>query len=208
MRLILLGPPGAGKGTQAEKLKQKFGLAHISTGDILRKTVEEKNSLGEKVRSFMDKGELVPDSLLFALLENKLKEGNFVLDGFPRNLTQAKKLNEILEKKGENINLVINIKVDEEVIVKRLTRRFICPKCGKIYNEEKERCDNCGAKLSRRNDDNLDIVLKRIEVYKKHTYPLINYYEEKGILRHVQGNISPEKIFQNIVFLLKGEKIA
>lgn len=207
MRLILLGPPGAGKGTQAENLKKKFDLAHISTGDILRKAVQGKNPLEGKVKSFMERGELVPDSLLFTLLESKLREGNFVLDGFPRNLTQAKKLDEILEKKRENINLVINIKVDEKVIVERLTRRFICLKCGKIYNDEKERCDNCGAELSRRNDDNLSTVLKRIEVYKKHTYPLINYYEERGILRHVQGNIPPEKIFQNIVFLLKREGI-
>ncbi len=207
MRLILLGPPGAGKGTQAENLKKKFGLAHISTGDILRKAVEGKNPLGEEVKSFIERGELVSDSLLFTLLESKLREGNFVLDGFPRNLAQAKKLNEILEKKRGNINLVINIKVDEKIIVERLTRRFICSKCGKIYNEKKERCDNCGAKLSHRNDDNLDTVLKRIEVYKKHTYPLINYYEERGILRHVQGNISPKEVFQNIVFLLKGEGI-
>jgi len=208
MRLILLGPPGAGKGTQAESLKKKFGLTHISTGDILRKAVEGKNPLGEEVKSFMERGELVPDSLLFTLLGSKLREGNFVLDGFPRNLTQAKKLDEILEKKRENINLVINIKVDEKVIVERLTRRFICLKCGKIYNDEKKRCDNCGAKLSQRNDDNLNTVLKRIEVYEKHTYPLINYYEERGILRHVQGNVSPEEVFQNIVFLLKEEKIA
>ncbi|MCD6232375.1 adenylate kinase [Candidatus Aerophobetes bacterium] len=204
MRLVLLGPPAAGKGTQAEKLKKKFGLVHIATGDILRKAAEEKNPLGEKVRNFMEKGELVPDPLLFTLLENKLRGRDFVLDGFPRNLTQAEKLDRLLE---DGIDLVINIKVDEKTVFERISRRLICPICGKIYREKKQKCDICGTKLFRRDDDNPETILKRIEVYKKYTYPLISYYEKKGILRHIQGNKSPEQIFQDILLLLKEEGI-
>ena len=203
MRLVLLGPPGAGKGTQAQKLSKGFGLVHLSTGDLLRKAVNEGNSLGQRAKSFMNKGELVPDSIILELLESEIeKKDNFILDGFPRNLTQAEKLSEVLQQKGKKLDLVINLEVDEATIIKRLTRRMICPKCGKIYHIDEigpeKICQRCGVKLYQRSDDDEKVIKNRFQVYLKHTRPLIEYYKRKGILYQISGKGSPEEISERI----------
>jgi len=204
MRIVLLGPPGAGKGTQAQKLSKEFGLVHLSTGDLLRKAVSEGNSLGQRVKSFMNKGELVPDSIILELLESEIneKKDNFILDGFPRNLTQAEKLSKVLQQKGKNLDFVINLEIDEATVIKRLIGRAVCPKCGKIYRIDEvgpeKICQSCGAKLYQRSDDDENVIKNRFQVYLEHTRPLIDYYKDKGILYQISGKGSPEEIFKRI----------
>lgn len=215
MYMVLLGPPGAGKGTQGEKLKDKLDLIHIAMGNLLRETVKKKTPSGEKVRAFMEEGKLVPDGVILELLKNEIeleKEG-FILDGFPRNLSQARKLDELLDKEAEKLDLVINLEVKKAVLIKRLRGRLICSECGKVYHKSKidhsmEICKDCGASLLQRNDDNSDIIKKRIEVYLEHTHPLIDYYRKKKILRNVQGEGTSEEVFQRIMDLFKEKKIA
>lgn len=213
MRVVLLGPPGAGKGTQAKKLKDKLSLVHIATGDLLREAVVKKTPLGKEAQSFMKEGKLVPDYIILEILRNKIKEERkgFILDGFPRNLFQAKKLDDFLDKENKKLDWVINLEIRESVIIERLTSRLICPQCGHIYNREnlnesRKVCQVCGASLFRRNDDNPETVKERIRVYLEHTYPLIDYYRRRKVLLNVQGEGSPEEVFQEIVNLLKEGK--
>ncbi len=204
MRIVILGPPGAGKGTQAQKLSREFGLVHLSTGDFLRKAISEGNSLGQRAKSFMNKGELVSDSIILELLESKINDikGNFILDGFPRNLIQAKGLDRFLQQKGEKLDLVINLEIDEATVVKRLTGRIICPGCGKISHlnevDSKRICQNCGAELYRRSDDGENVIKNRFKVYLEHTHPLTDYYKRRGILCQISGKDSPKEIFERI----------
>jgi len=215
MHLVLLGAPGAGKGTQVEKLKDKLGLVHIAAGDLLRKAVEERTLLGQKAENFIKQGRLVSDDIVLELLENKIREEKkgFILDGFPRNLFQAKKLDEILDEQNRKLDLVINLKVKESVIIERLSGRLVCSGCGRIYNKENlgnfsSTCRVCGASFFQRDDDNPEAIKERIKTYLKYTHPLINYYRKKKILYNIEGEQSPEKIVQEILnFLSKKEKI-
>lgn len=203
MNIILIGPPGCGKGTQAKKISERYGLAHVSTGDLLRKTVAEKTELGLKAKGYMGKGKLVPDKLVIELMKEKLSD-NVLLDGFPRSLNQA-----VMLKNFFDVNAVLNIDVDFDVLVKRLTGRRSCG-CGAVYHveynppEKENVCDKCGSRLYQRDDDREEVVVKRLETYKKETAPLIKYYSEKGKLKTVDGNGSIDETFRKICEILKG----
>ncbi len=208
MRLILLGPPGAGKGTQAVSISEQFKIPHISTGDIFRKNIKEGTDLGKKAKSFMDNGELVPDSLVVEIVEDRLKEDDcrtgFLLDGFPRTVFQAEALGKVLKANNSELNRVINISVDPEVLVERITGRRICKACGATYhihfNPTKVEgiCDMCGGQLYQRADDNEETVSNRISVYMNETSPLINYYTEKNIIANINGQQDIRKVLEDI----------
>jgi adenylate kinase len=214
MRLILLGPPGAGKGTQAEFIIEKYGIPHISTGDIFRKNIKEGTALGTRAKSFMDKGELVPDSLVVEIVEDRLKEADcikgFLLDGFPRTEVQALELDKVLEKMGVDLNAVINIKVNPEILVSRAIGRRICRTCGATYhvvnNPPKLEgvCDKCGGELYQRSDDVEETVKNRINVYVNETSPLIHYYEKRGKLVDIEGEQDIDVVSEDIVNALRG----
>jgi adenylate kinase len=215
MHLVLLGAPGAGKGTQVERLKGKLGLVHVATGDLLRKAVKERTLLGQKAQNFIKEGKLVSDDIVLELLEDRIREEKkgFILDGFPRNLWQAKKLDEILHRENRKLDLVINLEVKESTIIERLSRRLVCSSCGRIYNKENlgdfsSKCRVCGASFFQRDDDNPEAIKERIKTYLKHTHPLISYYRKKKILYNIEGKQSPEEITRKILnFLGKKEKI-
>lgn len=208
MRLILLGPPGAGKGTQAASITKQYNVPHISTGDIFRKNIKEGTELGKKATAYMDKGELVPDSLVVALVEDRLtwedaKEG-FLLDGFPRTIAQAEALDSVLENMKCALNKVINIEVDSNILVERAVGRRICKNCGATYhikfNPSKVEavCDVCSGELYQRNDDNEETVTNRIKVYEAETSPLIEYYTNKNVILNVDGQQDISKVFEDI----------
>lgn len=208
MRLILLGPPGAGKGTQAASISKQYNIPHISTGDIFRKNIKEGTELGKKATEYMDKGELVPDSLVVALVEDRLtwddaKDG-FLLDGFPRTIAQAQALDSVLEKMKCALNKVINIKVDSNILVERAVGRRICKNCGATYhikfNPSKVEgvCDICSGELYQRNDDIEETVTNRIKVYASETSPLIEYYTNKNVILNVDGQQDISKVFDDI----------
>ncbi|RLF97393.1 adenylate kinase [Thermococci archaeon] len=200
MRIVVLGPPGAGKGTQAEMLERELGLKHLSTGDILREEVRKGTELGKRAEKYMKSGELVPDDLIVEMMEKEIsKYDNFVLDGFPRNLKQAEALDKMCR-----IDKVILLEVPDEVILERLSLRRSCPKCNRVYHlkynppKENEICDYCGVKLYQRDDDKEEVIKKRLEVYRKETEPIAKFYREKGILVKVNGSKSIEEIFSDI----------
>lgn len=209
MRLVLLGAPGAGKGTQAKKLIEKYGIPQISTGDILRASVAEGTPLGKEAKSYMDKGELVPDSVVLGLVEERLQKDDckkgYILDGFPRNTAQAEALDGMLEKLGLPLTAAISVDVPKEDLMKRLTGRRTCKGCGQMYNvyfspSAKEGvCDKCGGELFQRDDDKEETIKKRLEVYDAQTAPLIDYYGKKGILKAIEGTGSIDDIFQKMV---------
>ncbi len=212
MNLVLLGPPGAGKGTQAAKIIEKYGIPHISTGDILRSNIKEGTPFGKKAKEYMDKGELVPDSLVIEIAKERLdrddcREG-FLLDGFPRTVTQAKALDDHLAVKDKKIDHVLDIKVEKEELISRLTGRRVCRNCGATYHavnippKEEGICDICGGELYQRADDNRETVENRIEVYKTQTAPLIDYYEKQGNIKHFDGSIGLENLFAQISEIL------
>lgn len=197
---MVLGPPGAGKGTQAEMLERELGLKHLSTGDILREEVRKGTELGKRAEKYMKSGELVPDDLIVEMMEKEIsKYDNFVLDGFPRNLKQAEALDKMCR-----IDKVILLEVPDEVILERLSLRRSCPKCNRVYHlkynppKENEICDYCGVKLYQRDDDKEEVIKKRLEVYRKETEPIAKFYREKGILVKVNGSKSIEEIFSDI----------
>ncbi|MHA1129910.1 MAG: adenylate kinase [Candidatus Helarchaeota archaeon] len=207
MKIILLGPPGAGKGTQSEYITKKYGIPQISTGDILRKAVREGTEVGKKAKAYMDEGKLVPDEIIIQIMQSRLSEPDcakgFILDGFPRTINQAEKLNEITQ-----IDLVINLNVPKEELLKRLTGRRSCLKCGAVYHiifnppPANGKC-KCGGDLFQRDDDKEETVLKRLETYKNQTEPLIEYYTQKGLLKEIQGGgKKPAEVFQEVEPLL------
>ncbi|ACM60819.1 adenylate kinase [Caldicellulosiruptor bescii] len=192
MRLILLGAPGAGKGTQAEYLSKRFSIPHISTGDILRENVKNETELGKKAKEYMDKGLLVPDEIVIEIVKDRLSKedckNGFLLDGFPRTIAQAEALDKVLEELGQKIDKVLNIEVPDEKILERMSGRRICKNCGASFHviyrppQKEGVCDVCGGELYQREDDKEETVKKRLEVYHAQTQPLIDYYKAKGLL--------------------------
>jgi adenylate kinase len=215
MRIILLGPPGAGKGTQAAGIVEKHNIPHISTGDIFRKNIKEGTELGNKAKSYMDQGMLVPDELTVGLVKDRLLqddcENGFLLDGFPRNTFQAEALDKFLDEINSPLNNVINIEVDKNLLVTRAIGRRICKQCSATYHIEFNPpkvagiCDVCGGELYQRADDNEETVSKRIQVYLDETKPLIEYYSNKGIISTIEGEQSIDKVFEDIIAALGSE---
>ena len=197
MKLILLGPPGAGKGTQAKMLTERFGIPQISTGDILRAAVKEGTPMGVKAKCFMDAGGLVPDEVVIGIVRERLQKedcsAGFILDGFPRTVAQADALKETLHSLGKDLDAVISLEVDTEALVERLTGRRTCRECGQGYHikfdppREPGRCDACGGELFQRDDDREETIRKRLEVYHEQTSPLVAYYGNEGLLLPVDG---------------------
>ncbi|QQY79394.1 adenylate kinase [Keratinibaculum paraultunense] len=214
MRLILLGPPGAGKGTQASAIVKKYNIPHISTGDIFRENIKMGTELGKKVKEYMDKGLLVPDDIVVSIVKDRIlkddcKDG-FLLDGFPRTVNQGEALDKELSNMGLKLDKVINLNVEKEILIERITGRRICKDCGATYHikfnppAKKGICDNCGGKLYQREDDTQETVEKRIEVYQQQTKPLIDYYTKKGLILNIDGSKAIDEIFEAIVKALEG----
>jgi len=206
MRIILLGPPGVGKGTQAQKLSREFGVKQFSTGDILRVAIKNNSSLSRKASNYMSKGELVPDDVMLGLIESVLFIENepegFILDGFPRTISQAEGLEKLFKERKIVLDAVILFDADTEIITERLSARRTCRDCNAVYNlisnppKEKGRCDKCGGELFQRDDDRKETVMKRLLVYKKQTEPLIDFYKPSGILKKVKAVGSPEEVYK------------
>ncbi len=207
MNIVLLGPPGAGKGTQAKKIQEHYSIPHISTGDILRENINNNTSLGQKAKSYMSRGELVPDELLITIIKDRLSKKDcakgFLLDGYPRTIPQADALQLILTESNRKLNAVLNISVDDKELIRRLSGRRMCT-CGASYHmvfnppKKDEICDVCGRKLYQRDDDKPEAVRNRLMVYKKQTQPLIEYYGKKSILRTIDGGNGISHIFEEI----------
>ena len=208
MNLILLGPPGAGKGTQAERISDIYGIPHISTGDILRENLRQGTELGLKAKEYMDRGELVPDQVVIDIVASRLGAPDcrrgFVLDGFPRTVAQADALKGLLAQMGMPIEHVLNIQVPDEVVIERLTARRSCRSCGSVYHllfnppRREGACDACGGELYRRDDDSEETVRARLEEYKDKTQPLIDYYRREGVLRDIPGGSGVEEVLESI----------
>ncbi|MGQ9570659.1 MAG: adenylate kinase [Thermodesulfovibrionales bacterium] len=213
MRLVFLGAPGAGKGTQAKKLVEKYGIPQISTGDILRAAVAAGTTLGKEAKSYMDKGELVPDSVVIGLVKERIAQDDckkgYILDGFPRNTAQAEALDKVLAEMEAPLDAAVNVDVDRDILMKRLTGRRTCKNCQQMYNiyfsppKKEGICDKCGGELFHRDDDKEETIRKRLEVYEAQTKPLIDYYSKKGILKSVSGTGSIEEIFNSICAIFK-----
>jgi len=212
VRLVLLGAPGAGKGTQAKKLIEMVGIPQISTGDLLRAAVSEGTELGLKAKSYMDKGELVPDSVVLGMMKERLQDDDckngFILDGFPRNTAQAEALDTMLKELGMPLDSALSVEVPLEDLMKRLTGRRTCKECGQMYNihfsapATDDKCDKCSGDLYQRDDDQEATIQKRLEVYTQQTAPLIDYYSGKGILKTVSGTGNIDEIFANVTATL------
>lgn len=208
MRIVLLGAPGAGKGTQAKKLIDKYGLPQISTGDLLRAAVAAGSPLGKEAKSYMDKGELVPDSVVLGMVEERLKQDDckkgYILDGFPRNTAQAEALDKMLASLNMSLDAALSVDVPFEDLMKRLTGRRTCKSCGQMYNmhfkppQKEGACDKCSGELFQRDDDKEETIKKRLDVYNAQTAPLIDYYQKKGILKAVSGTGSIDDIFAKV----------
>ena len=212
MKIIMLGAPGAGKGTQAKKIAEKYGIPHISTGDIFRANIKGGTELGMKAKSYMDQGQLVPDDVTIGMLLDRISQedcaGGYVLDGFPRTIPQAESLTEALKGRNEKMDYAINVDVPDEAIVTRMGGRRACIACGAtyhiVYNPTKTEgiCDACGEKLVLRDDDKPETVQKRLTVYHEQTQPLIEYYDSEGILKTVDGTQDLNDVFEDIIEIL------
>jgi len=208
MNLVLLGPPGAGKGTQAKVLSKEFRMLHISTGDMLRDAVKNETEVGKVAKGYMDRGELVPDNVVIDIVKERISKDDvkngFMLDGFPRTDEQAVKLDEALTGAGKKLDLVLYFKTSEEISVSRLSGRRVCPACGAIFHvknmppKKDGLCDRCGAKLIQRDDDKEDTIRRRLVVYENDTKSLIKYYTDKGILTEVSGDLDVARLFDKI----------
>ena len=207
-RVVLLGPPGAGKGTQAKLLVKQYGACQISTGDILRKAVEEQTPLGKEAAQYINRGALVPDAVIVSLVAERLKqkdcEISFILDGFPRTISQAESLDAILRDNGRTLNRVFSVQVPRHIIIERLAGRRVCRSCGALahvaFNPPKRDgvCDLCGGKLEQRDDDREETIANRLEVYEKQTAPLVNYYRQRDLLTEIDGTGTIEEIHGRI----------
>jgi adenylate kinase len=208
MRLLLFGPPGGGKGTQATLLKEKYTIPHISTGDILRKSVSDGTTLGVRAKQHMDKGELVPDDIMIGLVGEVLKSGDcnngFILDGFPRTVAQAEALDVVFKELNIELDAVIYIKVDQEEIISRLSQRWMCRSCNNIFNTaidtiDHNECPKCGGILYQRDDDKPDVVRQRLDIYEKTTLPVLNYYDKTGKLIEIKGTGNVQDVNSRIL---------
>lgn len=212
MKIIMLGAPGAGKGTQAKKIAEKYSIPHISTGDIFRANIKNNTELGQKAKTYMDKGELVPDELVVDLIMDRFKEADcangYVLDGFPRTIPQAETLDKALAANNEAVDFAINVEVPDENIINRMSGRRACVGCGATYHIQYNApkvegvCDTCGEKLILRDDDKPETVKNRLSVYHEQTQPLIDYYSKKGVLAEVDGTQAMDDVFNAIVNVL------
>lgn len=209
VRLVLLGPPGAGKGTQSKLLEDKFGIPTVSTGDILRRAVHSGTALGRRAKSYMDRGELVPDDLITEIVEDRLKADDcrtgFLLDGFPRTIEQSKALDRMLRKLGAALDATVALIVPREELVRRLSGRRTCRECGTMYHvafnppQEPSICDRCGGRLYQRDDDREETICARLDVYERQTAPLVDYFRKRGSLREVDGLGAAEDVFDRIL---------
>jgi adenylate kinase len=216
MRMILLGPPGAGKGTQAKSISNKFSIPHISTGDIFRKNISEKTPLGIEAKKHIDKGHLVPDELTIDIIKDRLNnedcKNGFLLDGYPRTVNQGEALKVLLEEAGNSLDIALLIKVPRKFILSRMTGRRVCLSCGAsyhiIFNPSKVqgKCDVCGCDLVQRADDTEDTVNERIDIYEAQTQPLIKYYDDKNLLSAVDGTLEINEVFESICGILESIK--
>jgi adenylate kinase len=212
VRVILLGPPGAGKGTQATHIAERYGIPHISTGDILRANVREGTSLGQEAKRYMDAGDLVPDEVIMGMVADRLTqadaEAGFLFDGFPRTVPQAEALEGMLIERAAPLDAVLRLAVPQDEVVRRLTGRRTCSGCGRIFHEvfdppaEPGRCDDCGGELTQRDDDTEMVVLNRLEVYRSQTQPLEHFYWERGLLRDVEAVGTPEEVSERAAQVL------
>lgn len=215
MNIILLGPPGAGKGTQAKRLEDKFGLKQLSTGEMLRAAVAAGTPVGLKAKAIMDRGDFVSDDVVVAIIADRLEapdvKKGFILDGFPRNTAQAEALDRMLTEKKLRLDAVVEMKVDDEALIKRLAGRYTCAKCGKGYHDEFEKpakagvCDNCGStEFTRRADDKPETVRDRLAVYNRQTAPLVAYYGKRGSLKSIDGMADIEDVSRQIEKVMNG----
>jgi len=212
MNLVFLGPPGSGKGTQAGRLSKELGLVHVSTGDVLREAVKNGTTLGKQAESYMRKGELVPDSLIIGLIDERINNGSlrsgFILDGFPRTVPQAESLKAMLAKHQIGLDLAVLLRVTDDEIVRRLSGRFYCPVCNAGYNypahlpRKSGVCDHDDTPLARRPDDEEAVVRNRLDVYKRQTQPIEDYYRREGLLTEVEAETSPEAVFASLLQLV------
>ena len=208
MRIVLLGPPGAGKGTQAQEIQRRWGAVHISSGDLLRAHLKGKTALGEQARSYIEQGKLVPDELILPMMRERLREpdaaAGYVLDGFPRNLAQARVLEKMLAELGQELEAVIDLEVPEEELVRRNAGRLVCPECEAIYQvdtrppKEPGKCDRCGSALGQREDDRAEVTRHRFQVYRRETEPLVAYYLERGLLHKLDGTIGVDRVCERM----------
>jgi len=208
MNILIMGPAGAGKGTMSDLILQEYDIPHISTGDMLRENVRNNTDLGKEAKSYMDAGKLVPDDVINAMVEKRLQEPDcqkgYLLDGFPRTLVQAEAFAEIADKIGKPVESVIALEVDFEVLKDRITGRRICPKCGAIYHltnhppKVENTCDNCGSELNQRKDDTVEQLTVRMDEYEKSTKPVIDFYEKRGVVTHIDAAEKPDAVFSKI----------
>ncbi|UZE91834.1 MAG: adenylate kinase [Methanosarcinales archaeon] len=216
MKFVLLGPPGAGKGTQAERLAKKYGIPHIATGDILRQSVKDRTKSGMLAKSYMDKGELVPDQILIGIIRDRLSSVDcskgFILDGFPRTVTQADALSSILRRLNQKLDGMINLEVPQEKVIARLSSRRVCRSCGTNYHiefnppKEEGKCDKCDGQLYQRDDDKEESIQNRLKVYQRQTEPLIKYYKKEGLLIPVDGAKDISAVFEDLCTIFEGVK--
>ena len=214
MNLLIIGAPGAGKGTMSDILIKNFNLVHISTGDMLREAVRNETPVGLKAQEYMNKGELVPDEVIHDIIVERLSkddiDNGFLFDGYPRTRAQAEDLDVILKQLDKKIDIVINLNIADEELIKRITGRRICPTCGEIYNtyfkapEKEGICDKCGSELKQRKDDNLDSLKVRLSEYHKNTQPVIEYYEDKGLVKQTDASKGVAQVFEEIRSILEG----
>ncbi len=213
MRIVLMGPPGAGKGTQARLLQEHFNIPQISTGDLLREAIREGTQLGKQAQSFMDAGDLVPDHLVTAMVAERLQkvdcEIGFLLDGFPRTIAQAEALTKELSQREQILNSVLSIIVPQQELVERLSGRWVCRNCSAMYHErftppqQPNRCDRCAGELYQRSDDKRETVMARLEVYERSTAPLVDFYKKNRLLQVIDGTGEPQAVFQRIINALE-----